>query len=545
MLFVRILNMSISASYVIAIVILLRLMLCKLPKKYSHVLWLFVALRLIIPVSIPWNLSIFNLDMFSGISSPKGTQEFIPSDIEYFSKPEINTGISSVNTAVNGILPPATPNNSANPLQIWLAAGELIWFFGIAALAIYELVMLIRTKCLVRQAVLLRENIYECDNLPSPFVMGIIKPKIYIPFRLEEKELEYILCHEKHHIKRLDHIFKPLATALCTVYWFNPLVWVAYFLFISDMEMSCDEWVITKTGRDTAGDYSSSLLAFALNKRHLPLGPLAFGESSAGRRIKNIMSFKKPKLWISLLCTIFIIGTGAVCLTNGSQTADIKTRLTAEAWARAICERNARGILMLASDECIRDMAKSDKLLFDPDTPSMGWSSPWPWGEENGSFVPYRIVSIDNHSAEILYYAMVSDPHIYVWRESLEFAKSEDKVIVTSESMEFLDNITKAEEFYRAYPDGVIGPSMDYTENNLGEYLSRNAKEHPEFYGDLSSPESAALYLLNIDPDSVSVTSRETKFGCQVEITFKYDNTKVYINMGRYGNIWIPMFNSP
>ncbi len=319
-IFIKLLNMSITASYVIIIIMAVRFFFRKLPKKYSYFLWIIAGLRLIFPFSLTSAFSFFNLNNFAKVNSGTNLQEYIPLDIGFADTPTIDTGVSVLNKTVNYFLPPAQNTNSINPLQIVLFFAVIIWLIGITLIIGYEIFLYFRTKKLVKKAVLYKDNIYECDNIPTPFVTGIVSPKIYIPFRLKEPELSLILHHENYHIKRRDNIIKAISSLIVTIYWFNPIIWAAYFYMNRDMEMSCDEEVISKMGNEAIKNYGSSLLSFAINKRCLPLGPLAFGESYVSKRVKNILKFKKPKMWISVFCVFIVIIIGIVCLTNGNKT---------------------------------------------------------------------------------------------------------------------------------------------------------------------------------------------------------------------------------
>ena len=317
-IFIKLLNMSITASYVIIIILAVRFLIRKFPKKYSYYLWSVVGLRLIFPFSITSAFSFLNFNMFTNVNTGIGGAEYIPSDIGFADMPVIDVGVNSVNETINNILPQAEAYNSVNPMQIVIFGISFLWVTGMFIILGYEIFLFFKTKNLIKKAVFYKDNIYECDNIPSPFVRGIIKPKIYIPFRLGEKEFSYIICHEKYHIKRYDNIIKAISSFILIVYWFNPFIWAGYFYMNMDMEMSCDEKVISEMGNCVIKDYGNTLLSFALNRRYLPLGPLSFGESFAGKRIKNILKFKNPKLWISFLGVFIVIIIDAVCLTNGN-----------------------------------------------------------------------------------------------------------------------------------------------------------------------------------------------------------------------------------
>ena len=282
-IFLAVLNMSFVGAFVIAAICLARIPLKKAPKIISYWLWAVAGFRLLFPFSIE---SVFSLMPFK--SSP------IPPDIAMQAIPRIDSGITVVDNIVSGVLPAAIPYHSANPLQIWTAIGSYVWLLGIAVMVIYGVVSYIILKRKMRDAACTEANIYEADNIKSPFVLGIIKPKIYLPFGLGEKERNYILLHEQTHIKRHDHVIKFGAYFILCLHWFNPLAWAAFLLMSVDMEMSCDERVMKEIGGETKKEYSLSLLSLATERRFVGGSPLAFGEGGVKQRIKNVLKFQKP-----------------------------------------------------------------------------------------------------------------------------------------------------------------------------------------------------------------------------------------------------------
>lgn len=304
-LFLTILNMSLTASYVIIFVILIRLALQKAPKVISYALWAVVAFRLVIPFSFD---SVFSL--LPQAATP------IPHDIIYQHKPQINSGILSVNTIVNEVLPSPIIGDSVNPMQIYIEIGAYIWMIGIITLLAYSLVSIFRLKKQLKNAQLIEQNIYVADNLKTPFVLGFINPKIYLPVGLGKEEWQYILLHEQTHIYRNDHITKIIAFIILTIHWFNPLVWIAFMLMSMDMELSCDERVLKEMNVDIKKSYANSLLILATGRRILTGSPLAFGEGNVKWRIKNVLNYKKPKFWVVAISIIGVLAVGIGLIAN-------------------------------------------------------------------------------------------------------------------------------------------------------------------------------------------------------------------------------------
>lgn len=298
-LFIAVLNMSFTASFVALAVLLLRLPLKKAPQVFSYALWAVVFFKLICPFTIEAPVSV----------NPIYPQA-IPPDIVYAPAPAIHSGVAVLNRAVNGImdstLPPALPEQSVNPVQIILEAGAYIWLAGILILLIYAMADYIRIRRRLSWAVLVEGNIFETDRIKTPFVLGLIRPRIYLPTGLSAGERGYIVKHEQTHIRRLDYLVKPLAYLIAVLHWFNPLAWLSYSLMVKDMELSADESVIRNAAADIRGDYSRSLYALSARNSGL-LSPLAFGETRVKARIRNVLNYKKPAFWISAAAVVLLI----------------------------------------------------------------------------------------------------------------------------------------------------------------------------------------------------------------------------------------------
>ena len=319
--FMQILDMTKVASIVIAIVLLARLLLKKAPKIFSYALWAVVLFRLLCPVSIEAPVSV--VPKMGPIA-----ESYTLADTSISFEGASQAAQRAVGDALNGGLGvqhiyTTTPDDhgsvevvSSNWWEVWVLFGQYAWVAGIAGMAIYSTVayFLLRRKLI--GSVLLRDNIYLADGIGSPFVMGFIRPKIYLPSALSEQEQRYIILHEQHHICRGDHIIKALAFIALCIHWFNPLVWVAFVLSSKDMEMSCDEAVVKKLGEGIRADYSASLLSLATGRRIIAGTPLAFGEGDTKSRIKNMLSWKKPKTWIVLVALLACVVTIVFCAAN-------------------------------------------------------------------------------------------------------------------------------------------------------------------------------------------------------------------------------------
>lgn len=310
-LFLKIINMSISASWLILAVLILRLVLKKAPKWVNVLLWGIVAVRLICPLSFESTLSLIP------------SAETIPLDIEMAAKPTIDSGVPAINSVVNPVLssfaPPQHVLTSANPLQIWIPILNIIWLIGVGTLLLYTAVSYWRLCRKVDTAVRYKDNIFQSENVSSPFVLGLIKPRIYLPFNVNGQDLEHVVAHEQAHIHRKDHWWKPLGFLLLTIHWFNPLMWLAYVLLCRDIELACDEKVIKELDNEQRADYTQALVACSVNRRMIAACPLAFGEVGVKERVKSVMNYKKPAFWVIILAVIACVIVAVCFLTNPKQ----------------------------------------------------------------------------------------------------------------------------------------------------------------------------------------------------------------------------------
>lgn len=320
----KLFNMSLTANVAIVLVILLRLLLKKAPKVISYALWGVVLFRLLCPVSIGSNFSVYNL--FDAPAQESGTItsviEYVPSNIVHTEYPSVALPVPGISDVINEALPQGQEQLVADPLEAPMSIATYVWMIGVLVMVIYSIVSYIRLRRKLSVVVPLRDNIFIADDIKSPFVVGLFRPKIYLPCNLGDKEQEYIILHEQHHIKRLDHVMKALAFLALAIHWFNPLVWVAFILASKDMEMSCDEAVIRKIGGNVRADYSASLLTLATGRRIIAGTPLAFGEGDTKGRINNLSKWKKPAVWVVLVAVVACVVLAVCLLTNPSQTRD-------------------------------------------------------------------------------------------------------------------------------------------------------------------------------------------------------------------------------
>ncbi len=310
-LFLKILNMSISASWVVLAVVVLRLVLKKAPKWVTVLLWGMVAVRLICPVSLE--------SVFSLIPSAETLSEEVISEPRF----EVQTGVTVVDHSINnylddryfeGVTVPA--NNGFHVMMVL----SVIWLLGMVGMLMYTFFSYRRLHCKVETAVLLRDNIFQSEAVGAPFVLGIIKPRIYLPFHIEASTLEHVIAHEQAHICRMDHWWKPFGFLLLTIHWFNPFLWLAYVLLCRDIELACDEKVIKNLDSEQKACYTQALLVCSIgggiHRRTISACPLAFGEVGVKERVKSVLNYKKPGFWMLLLAIIACIIVAVCFLTN-------------------------------------------------------------------------------------------------------------------------------------------------------------------------------------------------------------------------------------
>lgn len=318
-LFSRIFGMTLAASVVIILVLVMRLLLKRVPKIFSYVLWGAVLFRLLCPVSLSSEWSVFQI-----FSAPESESQVWISELVYLNSQVLPNDITmeypdshEVVSAVPQVQ--ETPQLSKSRQNIFKAVTEWIpyfWVAGVAALLIYGICASIQLRWKLVGAVRMKENVYLTDYSGAPFVVGIVHPRIYLPSSILAKEIPYIVAHERHHIRRMDHVVKMLAWIAVCIHWFNPLVWIAFILAGKDMEMSCDEAVIQKFGDGIRADYSASLLKLATRHRMIGSTPLAFGEGDTKGRVMNMAKWKKPKRWIVMLCWLLCVITLAACVSD-------------------------------------------------------------------------------------------------------------------------------------------------------------------------------------------------------------------------------------
>ena len=309
--FLKLLNLSISASWLVLAVLVLRLISKRSPKWVNVLLWGIVALRLVLPFSIE-----------SALSLIPSAETVSPAAVQFAPAPTITSGVSVIDNAVNSSLSEhfaAVPTASVNPLYVWTEIAGWVWLIGLGAMLLYALVSYLRLRRRVSVSLPVQDHIYLCDAISSPFILGVVKPHIYLPSGLDEVQQQNVLSHEQAHLTRRDHWWKPLGFALLAVYWFNPVLWLAYTLLCRDIELACDERVIRTMDESAVKTYSTVLLACSIPRKTVIICPLAFGEVGVKERVRNALRYKKPAFWV-VAASVAVCVVVAVCFLTDPPT---------------------------------------------------------------------------------------------------------------------------------------------------------------------------------------------------------------------------------
>ena len=412
-LFLQVLKMSITSSYVILFVIVARIFLKKAPKFFSYALWFIVLFRLIVPFSFE---SIFSLIPFN--------TQTVPTNVVYS---QISREIRSTGQVTNNSLSGPVAHTNGKPIQLWIELGEIVWLLGMLAILTYSFYTTVELYIKLQNAEHVSKNVYELTGLKTPFVFGITKPKIYLPAGLSNHEKSYIIKHEQTHIKRLDHLAKLLAFIVFSIHWFNPLVWLAFFLMTEDMELSCDESVIRELGSEVKKDYSTSLLMMSTGRRIIGASPLTFGENNVRRRIINILNYKKPRFWVVVIATIAVLTVGFGLITNPRtvpSNSNAEKIQKAETWAEALKTRDGKSRYAIMSENMKEQFVAEQKKRSGEDwNYNIGGSSPW--------VVDYDI-DIHRDTATITYHLADSDGVKYERTEIITFGRENNRLVIIS-----------------------------------------------------------------------------------------------------------------
>lgn len=563
-IFIKIVNMSLTAGYCIIAVIVLRFFLRKQPKVLSYLLWSVVLFRLLCPFSAVSGYSLLRMDTTvlsqENFSGAGGTGDTVWHGKGYLFD---ETAQETAMTAVPAAGSEALGTKGEEKEQWWrftFFVGAWVWLAGIVMLSGYSLWSAFRLRGFLLRAVLQEGNVYEAEGISTPFVFGIIRPRIYLPSHLQPEERRYVLEHEKIHVARKDYLVKLISWGAVCLHWFNPLVWIAFVLMERDMEMSCDEAVIRRIGADEKQAYSLALLQLSSGDGGLKSVPVAFGEGNVKGRIQNVLQWHRRRIVtvVSLVLLLGILAVGLALNPPGRTEREAEEMLRlgfVDAYASAYCDRDGNTLVSLYKDE---ETAYKYVMLLDKigETYSFGLSSPWP---NEFRFMVQDGGRPGEGKAQIWYYAWTSDPHVYVWKEEMSFTDYH----VTESAIKYLDNISSKEEFEEAYLIDGEYQFTDYVERGFLEGINEQTAYDRENGGAdrnaaYRSPETAAAWIFNLTGgqgemlSSVSGEFSTVKYtfadGSSVEIPMynvNYDNTtdvsnETDVEAGTNEEVWFP-----
>ncbi|MCM1283330.1 MAG: M56 family metallopeptidase [Muribaculaceae bacterium] len=546
-------RLSITGTWMIITVLIIRQLFRSAPKRIICLLWCLVGLRLILPFSLesrlgllpaelPWSL--MTESAFKQGNSP-GSGQAVAGD-SAANKQESHDQSQKQGAAIS-----RNDNLMDEPLRTFTLSAKLflVWFAGALVMFAYMILSGLRLRWQMGTAVHLKDNVWQSEYADSPFILGTVRPRIYLPYHLDEKTRELVLAHEQTHLRRRDHQAKPAAFLILGVHWFNPFVWLAYVLLCRDIELACDEAVIEGMDGEQKKAYSLALLDCSGKQRIFTICPVRFAEVGVKERIMRVKKYKKPAVWITgTAAAICVLAALCFFVTPKAQGGEANAILHEEQlsqalndWANAFVGRDGSAIADLASPAAVEAL-KAEGLLYgeEGEPCSFGYSSPWPWNPQD-----YCIYWYDSSGAEIYYYAQTSDPSVTCWKETLTCDWDGENLVVTGETLKVFDNISTYEEFMDAYSLPIEGTAMDYTANGLSGFAPfRHLAE------DITDPADAAVWLLNLSTDEslVQAAAGETAedgSSMLVDITFLQDNSTVSVRMvplDGYDGVWVPQF---
>ncbi len=477
--FIKLLNMSITAGWLILTVVILRAVFKRAPKSIICVLWALVGIRLICPFSIE--------SMLSAVPSV----ETVPQDILYSGSPAIDSGIEALNESINPILSQSLAPDmamSVNPMQVIAFAASAVWIAGMAALLLYTAISYLCLRRRVATAVRLKDNIWQSEAVTSPFVLGVFRPRIYLPFDMDEESMRHVIAHETAHIKRRDHWIKPAGFLLLIVYWFNPLIWLAYSLMCRDIELACDEQAIKTLDVNDKKAYSTALLACSVSRRSIAACPLAFGEVGVKRRIKNILNYKKPAFWIIAAALASCLVVAVLFMTDPRPEKPMLSSLSESECVEFI---RARGI----------DIPKG----FD--------------NGNLGGFVKEMVISVEE---DPYYYLAVSSPITLDFAQEIRRAVNEYYGIEPSDIGDIADAVSAA----------IIGANAEGAAQG-GIPTAAHSIFKTEHNGKKLTVYAVAMYNEFIYEDGALTLSR----GSHMPVVITFNNVKGELTPAEY---WIP-----
>lgn len=534
-------RLSAMASVAAIVVLCVRLLLMRAPKIYSCLLWFVVFCRAVLPVSFS---SVFSVMKVLSMGSRRGIAGNAPvgeAPLEGMIQPLNNGQAAPLELPANV---GGAGNIQRNELDLWLVIG-MIYLAGLAVLLGYSLFSLWRLHRTVRFAVWNGDGAYESEHLKTAFVLGIFRPRIYLPTGLSKRNRRFILEHERIHIRRHDPVWKMAAWLITLLHWFNPLLWLCFYLMSRDLELSCDERVLKNLGLEVRADYGESLLALAV-PGHFPNGaPLAFGEGSIGPRIKNVLSYRPVKVGAAIAALVLVAATAYGCMSNPRAASMGNTEEEKLAFGKAFAveaaEQDADAVYEMLSPN-LKAHAEDCGIYEEDGVRTMGFSSPFvPDGAE-------PVMSLlEDGRVQYVMMAMTSDPLWYVWKGQLSLEETKDGkgYQVNAWQEQLYDQVSSLSECLEAYKEQMPDYQMDADgDSSFGEWLQTHYErgDNPEYYGRFLDPEEALVLTLHLTGGRATNTSvGETEK--EVLVTYAWPDGQAAFQLVRQkeNGIWIPV----
>lgn len=442
--------LQLQVSIMVMVILALRIILKKAPRIYSYLLWLIVFVRLLCPVTLESPVSIIPAREQIMEAGAETMPDFPlladnqqvpvnPQTLAGGEKPQQTPAVSDwqvLSEHITNLPEPEQPiQKKWDAEAVFFTVAGIVWLGVAAALMLYNVITLKRLKKRLLSAVKQEDGYFISTAIETPFVLGFFSPKIYLPEGIQGRELSYILEHERTHLWRKDYLIKPVCLFLTCIYWFNPLVWAALLFMGKDMEMSCDEHVLSRLGEDIKVDYSESLLQFASGRKYIVV-PLAFGENGVKSRVRNVLRFKKAKIWISVAAVLLCVAAGAVLLTTRqNKEPDLQTT-----------EPNGTG------EENIVPPVPTAKVEGDLFTAVNEWASEYAEGEADILYEPYQFYLAEPSNQVLIYYEKWTNaPELTILIEVLSYTETEEGYLLEHDGFKLCDSITSKEEFEEAY----------------------------------------------------------------------------------------------
>lgn len=498
--FLKVVNMSISAGWIVLVILFIRLLFWKAPKWIRVLLWGIVAVRLVCPFTLESVMSLIP------------SIETISPEIMMDRTPTIHSGVSFLNNAINPVISSSFAPDlgaSANPLQIWIPIFAMIWLVGVAGMLLYTVISYFRLKHKIGTAVLWKDNVFQSESVVSPFVLGMIKPKIYLPFHVNEQDMVHVIAHEQAHIHRKDHLWKPLGFLILSVHWFNPFVWLGYVLLCRDIELACDEKVIKELNSEQKADYSNALLSCSVNRRLIAACPLAFGEVRVKDRVQSVLRYKKPAFWL-VAAAIAVSIIVAVCfLTDPKTTVEdelsvfLDTKIAEHHYSEGYTEDNFVAVhyKVLGVDKSVKETTVYMWVLYQEYSCENGKIE-----SEAGAHIPTVVTAKQTGSHghyELVEYWEPRDGSYYVKDIKKKFpwylhGRAIDSQRYIDEQIEFCENAAK--EYYSlSNVGGADGPQSV----TVAVDLEKTKAKFPNFF-ELSTEKGLEVYIWQMAKGSYS-----------------------------------------